>query len=127
PVPVRFTERAKTCITPPLMKRRERTRARSVELPPAAPAPPRALAFAVAAASIVAFVVFAIANIRATSPTTDETTHLAAGASYLGAHDFRLNPEHPPLLKMIAALPLRALSVWPAARESEGTQALAPL
>jgi hypothetical protein len=114
------------------MKRRERTRAHSAESkaaspPPAAPLPPRALAFAIAAAAIAAFVVFAIANIRATSPTTDETTHLAAGASYLGAHDFRLNPEHPPLLKMIAALPLRGLSVWPAAREHEGVQALAPL
>lgn len=109
------------------MKRRERTRARSAEPPPAAPPPPRALAFALTAAAIVAFAVFAIANIRGTSPTTDETTHLAAGASYLGAHDFRLNPEHPPLLKMIAALPLRAMSVWPAAREHEGVQALAPL
>src|SRR4051794_28303301 len=102
------------------MKRRERTRARSVEPPPAAPLPPRAFAFAIAAAAIVAFVVFAIANIRAMSPTTDETTHLAAGVSYLGAHDFRLNPEHPPLLKMLAALPLRGMSVWPAAREEEG-------
>src|SRR4051794_31173671 len=98
------------------MKRRERTRARSAETPsaktPSAAPPPRALAFGLAAASIVAFVVFPLANIRATSPTTDETTHLGAGYSYLASHDFRLNPEHPPLLKMIAALPLRGLSVW---------------
>lgn len=114
------------------MKRRERPRARSAATPstastPAAPPPPRAAAFALAAACIVAFVAFALANVRAMSPTTDETTHLAAGASYLGAHDFRLNPEHPPLLKMIAALPLRSMSVWPAAREAEGSRALAPL
>jgi 4-amino-4-deoxy-L-arabinose transferase-like glycosyltransferase len=36
----------------------------------------------------------------------DEPTHLMAGFSYLDTGDFRLNPEHPPLAKMWAALPL---------------------
>ena len=38
--------------------------------------------------------------------TTDEPTHLFAGYTYLTTRDFRLNPEHPPLLKELAALPL---------------------
>lgn len=36
----------------------------------------------------------------------DESAHIAAGYSYLTQHDMRLNPEHPPLLKNIAAIPL---------------------
>jgi dolichyl-phosphate-mannose--protein O-mannosyl transferase len=40
------------------------------------------------------------------SPTADEPTELAAGYSYLKTGDFRMNPEHPPLMKMLAALPL---------------------
>jgi len=35
--------------------------------------------------------------------------HLAAGYSYWQTRDFRLNPEHPPLAKLVAALPLLAL------------------
>ena len=40
------------------------------------------------------------------SATFDETTHLPAGFTYLDRFDFRHNPEHPPLAKMWAALPL---------------------
>ncbi len=40
------------------------------------------------------------------SQTIDEGVHLAAGYSYLKTGDFRLNPEHPPLLKELAAFPL---------------------
>jgi len=45
------------------------------------------------------------------SQTSDEAAHLAAGYSYLTAVDFRLNPEHPPLIKEIAALPLLPLGL----------------
>ena len=41
--------------------------------------------------------------------TWDEGIHLAAGYSYLKTGDFRLNKEHPPLFKMLCALPLLAL------------------
>jgi hypothetical protein len=34
--------------------------------------------------------------------TFDEAYHIAAGASYLRFHDFRVNPEHPPLVKLVA-------------------------
>ena len=44
--------------------------------------------------------------IRANSQTIDEAAHLAAGYSYLATGDFRLNPEHPPLIKEFVALPL---------------------
>src|SRR5437588_2417074 len=43
------------------------------------------------------------------SATTDEPVHLTAGYSYWQTRDFRLNPEHPPLAKLLAALPLLAL------------------
>jgi len=40
------------------------------------------------------------------SQTTDEAVHLVAGYSYLRTNDHRLNPEHPPLVKLLAAAPL---------------------
>jgi len=43
------------------------------------------------------------------SATTDEVVHLPAGYTYWATRDFRLNPEHPPLAKLIAAVPLLAL------------------
>ncbi|MEK9170407.1 MAG: glycosyltransferase family 39 protein, partial [Patescibacteria group bacterium] len=36
----------------------------------------------------------------------DETAHIVAGYTYLKHFDYRFNPEHPPLVKMIAAIPL---------------------
>jgi hypothetical protein len=54
---------------------------------------------------VAAFAALALAAAARQSPTFDETAHLAAGASYLRTGDFRLNPEHPPLLKALAALP----------------------
>ncbi len=40
------------------------------------------------------------------SAAIDEVAHLGAGLSYLQKFDLRLNEEHPPLAKMLAALPL---------------------
>jgi Dolichyl-phosphate-mannose-protein mannosyltransferase len=40
------------------------------------------------------------------SPTVDEVAHVGAGLSYLQRLDLRLNPEHPPLGKVLAAIPL---------------------
>ncbi|MDP2663898.1 MAG: glycosyltransferase family 39 protein, partial [bacterium] len=40
------------------------------------------------------------------SLTMDEVAHLPSGYSYLTQKDMRLNPEHPPLIKDLAALPL---------------------
>jgi hypothetical protein len=44
--------------------------------------------------------------IRANSQTVDEAAHLVADYSYLVTGDFRLDSEHPPLLKAFQALPL---------------------
>ena len=40
------------------------------------------------------------------SVTIDEVAHIGAGLSYLQKFDLRLNEEHPPLAKMLAAIPL---------------------
>jgi hypothetical protein len=40
------------------------------------------------------------------SVTFDEVAHIGAGVSYLQKFDLRLNEEHPPLPKILAALPL---------------------
>ena len=40
------------------------------------------------------------------SPTFDEPAHIGAGLSYWTMRDFRVNPQHPPLLKELGALPL---------------------
>ena len=40
--------------------------------------------------------------------TIDEAYHIAAGVSYVKYHDFRINPEHPPLVKLWVGIVLRA-------------------
>ncbi len=40
------------------------------------------------------------------SATFDESAHIPAGYSYVKYLDYRLNPEHPPLVKVLAGLPL---------------------
>lgn len=45
---------------------------------------------------------------RQLSATFDETAHLPAGYTYLETGDLRLNPQHPPLIKLLAAVPLLA-------------------
>lgn len=49
--------------------------------------------------------------VRQWSITSDEINHLHAGYRYVTCGDFGWNPEHPPLLKMIAALPLLVMHV----------------
>jgi len=63
---------------------------------------------------LATFVVSAGMQIASTSPVYDEPVHVAAGYTYARWGDYRLNPEHPPLLKMIAALPLLFRGVTPA-------------
>lgn len=40
------------------------------------------------------------------SQTYDEAVHLASGLSYWRTGSFRMNPEHPPILKLLASAPL---------------------
>lgn len=49
----------------------------------------------------------------------DELAHIPAGYSYVRFGDHRLNPEHPPLLKVLAGLPLLGLDLqFPTAHKS---------
>ena len=50
-------------------------------------------------------------SLKDISATMDELPHIPAGYSYLSQKDFRLNPEHPPLIKDLAALPLLAQKI----------------
>ena len=45
------------------------------------------------------------------SGTVDEIAHIPAGYSYVKYHDFRLNPEHPPLAKALAGIPLAFMKI----------------
>ncbi|MBU2109901.1 glycosyltransferase family 39 protein [Patescibacteria group bacterium] len=45
------------------------------------------------------------------SATMDELAHIPSGYSYLAKQDYRLNPEHPPLIKDLSALPLLFLNL----------------
>lgn len=48
------------------------------------------------------------------SQTIDEGAHLAAGYSYVTTGDFRLNPEHPALFKLLAGAAILPLDTKPA-------------
>jgi len=45
------------------------------------------------------------------SAIIDEVAHIPAAYSYLHYDDYRLNPEHPPLIKDLAGLPLQFLNL----------------
>ncbi len=62
-----------------------------------------------AAGMIAAFAAAAVGAMRQKAATSDEPVHLGAGYSYLVTRDFRLNPEHPPLVKLLGALALAPL------------------
>ncbi len=53
---------------------------------------------------LIGLIVFAVARssvaTRLDSFTFDEAYHIGAGAAYVKTGDFRLNPEHPPLVKL---------------------------
>jgi len=65
----------------------------------------------IAASLSILFVFLSLTSSLQKSPTHDEPLHLFSGYSYLRWGDFRVNPEHPPLAKMLAALPLLALEI----------------
>lgn len=59
--------------------------------------------------AILLFLVFAaelFLSARRESQTFDEPAHLYAGYSYWLHRDYGINPEHPPLVKLVATLPL---------------------
>ena len=62
---------------------------------------------------LTAFALLALTSMARLSITGDEVTHLPAGYSYLTTGDFRLNPQHPPLIKALAGLPLLGFDLEP--------------
>jgi len=55
---------------------------------------------------LLLFFVLGVSSMAQKSVTNDEVPHIAAGYSYIKTGDFRMNPEHPPLIKLLAGLPL---------------------
>jgi hypothetical protein len=56
------------------------------------------------------FISLTVSSYRHESTTVDEPQHIATGYSALVLKDYRIDPLHPPLLRMWAALPLPAMS-----------------
>jgi hypothetical protein len=54
------------------------------------------------------FIVLTVTSYVQKSATWDEPQHVIAGYNALKFHDYRTDPEHPPFLRMWAALPLLA-------------------
>jgi len=59
--------------------------------------------------ALVAMAALQVTSVLNDSQTYDEGVYLASGYSYLTTGDFHLNREHPPLGKLLVALPLLAL------------------
>jgi hypothetical protein len=64
-----------------------------------------------AATLLLLFAILSVYSYTRTSATYDEPLHLAHGFNALGSGDFRLDPGHPPLARILAALPLLAETV----------------
>jgi hypothetical protein len=62
--------------------------------------------FLVAGALLALMFGLSITSAKDNSATLDELAHIPSGYSYLRYADYRLNPEHPPLIKDLAGLPL---------------------
>ena len=67
------------------------------------------LVWLAAALLLASMLLQAVLSMRQLSATFDETTHLPSGYSYIATGDFRLNQQHPPLIKILSALPLLPL------------------
>lgn len=64
-----------------------------------------------AAALLAAMFGFGFTSMIGNSAIVDELAHIPAGYAYLHYHDYRLNPEHPPLMKDLAAIPLQFMNL----------------
>lgn len=60
---------------------------------------------------LAVFFVLSVASVWNDVQSMDEAVHLSAGYSYLTTGDYRLNPEHPALMKMLDAAPLLLLDL----------------
>ncbi len=56
------------------------------------------------------FIALTVGSYTQKSATVDEPQHLTAGYTALRLHDYRIDPEHPPFLRLWAALPLLVMN-----------------
>ena len=68
--------------------------------------PLRSLAYLVLGLTIISSFIIMFSVSSEESAITDEKAHIPAGYGYVKYLDYRLNPEHPPLVKILSALPL---------------------
>lgn len=67
------------------------------------------LGYFIAALLIVFQLVLLLVLAKTDSQTTDEAVHIYAGYTYVKHGDFRLNPEHPPFVKLLSGLAIASL------------------
>ena len=89
---------------------------------PAAPARNNLAANSAAAVLLVLMAALMFASAWNDTVINDETAHLAAGYSYLRKADYRFNPEHPPLMKDLGALPLLFMKLRPPWNDKSWTE-----
>ncbi|MEK6868373.1 MAG: hypothetical protein AABX98_06135 [Nanoarchaeota archaeon] len=56
------------------------------------------------------FFVLAVTSMMHNSATSDEVAHIPSGYTYWKYFDYKINPEHPPLIKLWATLPFLILN-----------------
>jgi len=88
------------------------------------PPPSRLLIAAVLTSFAVVYVGLSVHAYRQKSATWDEPIHLTSGYLALARHDYRIDPSHPPFLRMLAALPL--LAAGPIAVDTRAIDKAAP-
>jgi dolichyl-phosphate-mannose--protein O-mannosyl transferase len=65
----------------------------------------------IAMALVILIGIFLVASTHQESQTVDEADHLFSGYEYWKHADFGRNPEHPPLAKLLAAVPLLSMGL----------------
>src|SRR3984885_2479980 len=65
-----------------------------------------------AAGLIIVQMILVAVIVHGESPTFDEADHIFAGYMMWHSGDYGLNPEHPPLVKLVAAMPLLPEKLW---------------
>ena len=93
------------------MAKRSRPKSRDRSSPPpreAAP-PGRRATIVVLVAFALTFVALEVASYTQKSAAWDEPIHVTDGYASLAQRDYRVDPEHPPFLRMWAALPMLAM------------------
>src|SRR6185503_7735117 len=72
----------------------------------------RSVEAALLTAMLLAFFVVSLVLLSRKGLFIDDSMHMPAGYSYLLTHDYRLNQEHPPLIKLLSGLGLWELHLY---------------